>query len=97
MGDRIYDVIKEVGQLRGKVDQMDKSISEKFCSLDKRMTDIHSSVNKIIGNHEGRLNKVEEDCATAKGKSIGISLVVSLAVSILTIISILVKFKILSF
>ena len=57
----------KVGELSGRVNQLDKNIDIRFAGIEERL-DI------IIQNHNGRLNKIEEDCAQMKGKVAGIGM-----------------------
>ena len=90
---QIIKITGELGELKGKVDQMDKNLTANFTSLEKRVVDMHNSVKTVISEHEGRINAVEENCAQSKGRTAGIAIAVSLIVSILTIISIYLAIK----
>ena len=84
----------ELGLLKGKVDQMDKNISEHFLGLeknidgfydkvDKRITEVDSSIKKVTENHENRLNNCENEIYETKGKAAGIAFAISLIISII--------------
>lgn len=75
------------GELKGKVDQMDKNLTTNFEGLERRVVEMHNSVKVVIKDHDDRINVVEEDCAQMKGKSAGIAFVVSLIISILALIA----------
>jgi len=69
----------KVGELSGRVNQMDKNIDVRFTGIEKRL-------DTVIENHESRINKVEEDCAQMKGKSAAIGGIAGFIVAIIGII-----------
>jgi len=79
---QILKLTEQVGQLNGKVDQMDKNITVNFASLDRRVVDMHNSVKVSLKNHENRLNTQENETSQMKGKAAGIAFVVSLLVTV---------------
>ena len=69
----------QVGELSGRVNQMDKNIDVHFTGIEKRL-------DTVIENHESRINEVEEDCAQMKGKSAAIGGIAGFTVAIIGII-----------
>lgn len=93
----IIRLTSEVSHLKGKVEEMDKNITEHFkevqinisqlcLKLEKRITDVDCSVRNSIKGHEVRLNACEEKTAEMKGRAAGIAFVVSLIISVIGIL-----------
>lgn len=80
---QVLKLTGDVGEIKGKVDTMDKNITRNFSSLEKRVLNMHRSVKEVIKNHDDRINKNEESVATIKGKAAGIAIVISFIVSAL--------------
>lgn len=75
----LKDLHYKVGELSGKIDQMDKNIDIRFCSLEK-------DIKSVVKNHEDRINKMEEDCAVLKTKAGIIGGVAGFIVSVIAVI-----------
>jgi len=84
--EQILKLTQGLGELKGKVDEMNQNIKTNFTSLESRMIGMHSSIKTVIRDQSNRINRVEEDCAQMKGRSAGIAFAVSVIVSILGLI-----------
>ena len=82
--EQILKLTEQVGELNGKVDQIDKNITLRFTSLENQIVNIHNSLKNTLKNHEDRLNAQENEFSQMKGKVAGIALAVSLVISIIT-------------
>ncbi len=82
---QILKLTEQVGELNGKVSQIDKNMCKNFSSLEKRVVEMHNSVKGSVKSLDKRVNKNEDDIAQGKGKSAGIALVVSFIVSVVSL------------
>ena len=80
--DQILKLTEQVGELNGKVKQMDKHITGNLSSLEKRVVLMHNSVKTSVKGLENRMNKNEDNIAQMKGKAAGIALAISIIVSV---------------
>lgn len=83
---QILKLTEGFGNLRGKVDQMDKHLSDNIRGLDRRTVAMHDSTKKVLENHDERLIGQEEETARIQGKTAGIAIVISLIISIIGIL-----------
>lgn len=87
----LKNIYWEVGQLKGRIDQMDKNIGANFVSLDRRVIDMHNSVKLNLKNHEDRLILQEKETSHMSGKTAGIAFIVSLLISIIGVAVVIFK------
>jgi len=81
---QILKLTEQVGELNGKVDQMDKNITKNFTSLEERVIDMHNSVKRSIKNLDDKVNKNKDRISHMKGKVAGIALAISLGISLIS-------------
>jgi len=74
---KFLDVLEQIGELKGKVDQMDIQIRARFDSLEKRMVGMSDSVNETLRNQTERIDSLEKVTANVKGKTSAISFIIS--------------------
>lgn len=81
---QILKLTEQVGQLNGKVEQMDKNISKNFTSLELRVVGMHNSIKGKIKQIDERVNKNEDKISHMKGTVAGIALAISLGISLIS-------------
>jgi len=74
---KFLDIIQKIGELEGKVDQMDIQIRSRFASLEKRTVEMHDSIKKALERQTERIDDLEKTTADIRGKASGIAFIVS--------------------
>lgn len=73
--EQIISLTKELGELKGKVDSMDRHVTT-------QLTHLRTDIQLMTKNFEERINTNEDNIANMKGKAGGIALAVSMIIGL---------------
>ena len=74
---KFFDIVQQIGELKGKVDQMSIEIGSRFDSLEKRMMDMHNSIKETQKTQEKQIDDLQRNAALMQGKAAGIAIAAS--------------------